>query len=514
LQVGNNIFGPHSKDKLMPDSQRIEAILNYPAPRNQQQLRRFLGVCGFHQRFIINYASNVEPLLVLLRKQSKWKWSTELQSAFETLGERFAHSIHMIHPDDNLPYVVHTNASGKAIAGVLMQTTEDGETRIVSTASRVLTLAEQLYSTCEQELLAIVYALQKFRIYVFGRKITLYTDNKSLSFLQKCVLTSNRVARWVIELQQYDIQVRHITGANNYLADVLSRNPAGLTEIELRDLRQPANLVVHAITLNIDPSVTHELKDLAAHQAADQRLARITERLNKYPNQVGLKYKLLNGILYSTDQKHYPFWRPMLPSTLDNLVIKYVHTSIGHLGVDICMDQVAHSFHIKNLDSKIRKFIARCDTCQRVKYLYKAYTTQERSYLPAKPGDLCALDLFGALPLARGGVRYILVCYDVFSKHVKLYALKGATTRSCLNKLINHYFTQVIKSKCILSDNGTQFQSPLWKKSWPSTTCRFDLHQFGIRKLTPLRDACAKFPNFVKFIVAKITENGQNYSLK
>ena len=204
-----------------------------------------------HQRFIINYASNVEPLLVLLRKQSKWKWSTELQSAFETLGERFAHSIHMIHPDDNLPYVVHTNASGKAIAGVLMQTTEDGETRIVSTASRVLTLAEQLYSTCEQELLAIVYALQKFRIYVFGRKITLYTDNKSLSFLQKCVLTSNRVARWVIELQQYDIQFRHITGANNYLADVLSRNPAGLTEIELRDQRQPANLNMHAITLNL-----------------------------------------------------------------------------------------------------------------------------------------------------------------------------------------------------------------------------------------------------------------------
>jgi len=70
-----------------------------------------------------------------------------------------------------------------------------------------------------------------------------------------------------------------------------------------------------------------------------------------------------------------------------------------------------------------------------VKYLNKAYKTQERSYLPAKPGDLCALDLFGALPLARGGVRYILVCYDVFFKHVKLYALKEAMTRSCLNKL-------------------------------------------------------------------------------
>ena len=144
-----------------------------------------------------------------------------------------------------------------------MQTKEDGETRIVSAASRVLTLAEQRYSTCEQELSTIVYALQKFRIYVFGHKIMMYTDNKSLSFLHKCALTSKRVASWVIELQQYDIQIRRI---NRHLADVLSRNPAGLRENELWDLRQPAILIVHAINLNLDPGVTHELKDLAAHK--------------------------------------------------------------------------------------------------------------------------------------------------------------------------------------------------------------------------------------------------------
>jgi hypothetical protein len=162
----------------MPDPQRIEAILNSPAPKNQKQLRRFLGVCGFHQRFVINYASYIAPLLALLQKQNRWRWSAEMQSAFGTLREKFAHSIHLIHPDDNLPYTVHTEARGKAVAAVLMQVKEDGETRIVSTASRVLTPAEQRYCTCEQELLAIVYGLQKFRIYVFGHKKMLYTDNE------------------------------------------------------------------------------------------------------------------------------------------------------------------------------------------------------------------------------------------------------------------------------------------------------------------------------------------------
>jgi hypothetical protein len=110
----------------------------------------------------------------------------------------------------------------------------------------------------------------------------------------------------------------------------------------------------------------------------------------------------------------------MLPSTLDNPVRKFVHSSLVYLGVDKCMDQVAHSFHIKNLGRKIRKYIARCDTCQRVKYPNKSYTTKERSNLPAISRDICALDLFGALLVAREGVRYILVFYDVFPKHVKL----------------------------------------------------------------------------------------------
>ena len=97
-----------SREKLMPDQQRIEAILKYSAPRNQKQLRRFLGVCCFHQRFIINYASYVAPLLVLLQKHRKWKWSNKMQSFFETLRERFAHSIHLVHPNVNLPYIIHT----------------------------------------------------------------------------------------------------------------------------------------------------------------------------------------------------------------------------------------------------------------------------------------------------------------------------------------------------------------------------------------------------------------------
>jgi hypothetical protein len=109
-----------SDKTVRPDNERIEAILRYPAPRNQRQLRKFLGVCNFHQQFIVNYAYYVEPLLVLLRKGNRWRWTSELQQAFETLRSKFAESIFLVHPDDKRDWIINTDASGKAIGGVLM----------------------------------------------------------------------------------------------------------------------------------------------------------------------------------------------------------------------------------------------------------------------------------------------------------------------------------------------------------------------------------------------------------
>jgi ABC-type bacteriocin/lantibiotic exporter with double-glycine peptidase domain len=122
----------------------------------------------------------------------------------------------------------------------------------VSTASRVLTPTEQRYTTCEQELLGIMLALEKFRIYIYRHKIILYTDNKSLTFLNKCAIISNRVARWMVRLQQYNIELQYVKGAHNHLADIISRNPAGLSDTEVRNLTRPSAIRVNAINLNTD----------------------------------------------------------------------------------------------------------------------------------------------------------------------------------------------------------------------------------------------------------------------
>jgi transposase InsO family protein len=129
------------------------------------------------------------------------------------------------------------------------------------------------------------------------------------------------------------------------------------------------------------------------------------------------------------------------------------------------MYQISQSFHLRNMGRKVRKYVAHCDVCQRAKHPNRAYETERISHLPAEPGELLTLDLYGPLPTGRCGVKYLLVCLDVFSKHVTLYPLKAATTRSCLNKLRNHYFTKIMQPETILSDHGSQFASPSWRQT-------------------------------------------------
>jgi len=100
-----------------------------------------------------------------------------------------------------------------------------------------------------------VYALEKFRVYVYGNKIFVNTDNRALIFLQKCAITSNRVARWLITIQEYDIELQHIRGVENHLADILSRNPAGLEVDEIQDLTKPNTISVNKIELKTDQAV-------------------------------------------------------------------------------------------------------------------------------------------------------------------------------------------------------------------------------------------------------------------
>ena len=283
----------------------------------------------------------------------------------------------------------------------------------------MLTQTERRYSVAEQELLANVFALGKFRNYIFDYEVYLRTDNKALSFLGKCALTSNRLARWVKQIQGYNLHIQHIRRADNFLADTISRNPVVLCERDTKELFKPKELMVATINLGIDNSVEKSLKDLATFEARDKRIQEIIQIVEQKQKDASKNFMVQKDVLYSKDSYKYPYWRPGLPTDLEISVIRYVHTTLGHLGTEKCIAQIANTFHVKGMGRKVRKFISRCGTCQRVKYPNRSCAVQNLSHLLTKPSGLCAVDLYGPLPVGRFGFRHIFVRFDMFSKFVK-----------------------------------------------------------------------------------------------
>jgi hypothetical protein len=146
-----------SGDSIRSDPAKTEPIRTWPTPTTQKVLQRFLGLCAFYHKFIGHLSTKAVPLYQLLRKDSEWNGSTKEEDAFEELKARLALLPELAYPNSTLPYHLHTDASDIGIGAVLVQ-----QGRPLAFTSRLLTSAEQNYSTTEKECLAVVHAMTIF----------------------------------------------------------------------------------------------------------------------------------------------------------------------------------------------------------------------------------------------------------------------------------------------------------------------------------------------------------------
>lgn len=180
---------------------------------------------------------------------------------------------------------------------------------------------------------------------MFGHKILPGTDNEAVSFLQKYTLTSKRIAGWVLQSQEYDIQISHMSGTQSYQAYIISRHPAELTREQIKQLTRPRDIIVAAPGLNIDPQVKKELKDLVAYQDNGPYIKNLKNQVTNQPAEVhDWQYAVADGVIHCKNHEGYPVWRHMLPSSLENKVFKFVHLSLDHAGSEKCIAEIAPHF--------------------------------------------------------------------------------------------------------------------------------------------------------------------------
>nr|CAN62323.1 hypothetical protein VITISV_018463 [Vitis vinifera] len=211
-----------SEKGIEVDKEKVELIVKLPAPTTVKGVRQFLGHAGFYRRFIKGFSSLSKPLCELLAKDAKFIWDERCQNSFDQLKKFITTTPIVRAPNWQLPFELMCNASDFAIGAVLGQR-EDGKPYVIYYASKTLNEAQRNHTTTEKELLAVVFALDKFRAYLVGSFIIVFTDHSALKYLLTKQDAKARLIRWILLLQEFDLQIKDKKGAENVVADHLSR---------------------------------------------------------------------------------------------------------------------------------------------------------------------------------------------------------------------------------------------------------------------------------------------------
>ncbi len=211
--------------QVKPVNAKILAITEFPRPSNRRELRRFLGMAGYYRGFCRNFATLVAPLTDLLKASLKFVWSPECEHAFNGAKDLLCKAPILAAPNFSRAFLLEVDASGVAAGAVLLQRSEGDVELPVCYFSKKFSDSQRRYSTVEKEALALMLALRHFDVYLSANPfpVRVYTDHNPLVFLSRMQNLNQRLMRWSLVIQEYNLEIVHKRGSEMVLADALSR---------------------------------------------------------------------------------------------------------------------------------------------------------------------------------------------------------------------------------------------------------------------------------------------------
>jgi len=369
-----------TENGIRPDPSKLYAVEDFPVPRKVKDVQSFLGLAGYYRKFIAKFIADfskiAKPLTKLTKKGEKFNWTAEQQNSFQSLKEKLTTAPVLKYPDFQREFLVTTDASDYAI-GVLSQGPV-GQNRPITYASRILCKAKQNYNTTEKsELLAIVWAVKYFRLYLYGTRFKIVTDHRPLIWLFNITDPGSILIRWRLKLEEYD-EIVHKAGKGNTNADALSRNPI------------PDNQHLNSIS---------QKKEEEEEQEEE-------EQEEEAPKE------------YTEEEKR-------------QILYEYHDAPTGgHQGIARTMSRIRLEHNWRGITRGVEEYISKCEYCQRNKLSQKTKIPLTIMDTPTRPFEKCALNIVGPLTVTTNGNKYILTFQDnltKFSKAIPLANQKAVT---------------------------------------------------------------------------------------
>lgn len=420
-----------SEGGMRLDPQRLEAMTSYSRPTNTKSVRRFLGMTGYYRRLIQDYSGMAAALTDLLKKSvTKFLWTEEAEDSFQKLRNAMMTAPVIANPDFDKDFHIQCDASDVSGAAALGQIHESGEV-VIAYYSHKWTGPESRWGATEREAATVLYAIRHFNSYLWGRPILVITDAQALTHI-RTIRTggSSRLSRWVLELSQYDLTIKHRAGKLSVVPDALSR---AVDAVNLLVIERPS---------------TPDLWYL-------QMVAKIRENPDRYPD-----FRLVGDELFKFEMAQNDLgclnyrYKRYVPENHRLEVIEDVHKRLCHLGWEKSYGVLRANYFWPGMVSAVEHAIRSCPICKASKPTIRH--TRVPMGTPRMANECfqrIAIDHWGPATLSRKGNAHLLIVVDVFSKFVLLHPCRDTSSLLVTRFLEEHVFAIFGSPQTLISDN-------------------------------------------------------------
>ncbi|KAM2340125.1 hypothetical protein ACFX1X_019632 [Malus domestica] len=428
---------------------KIDLVHYLPSPTSVREVRSFLGHAGFYRRFIKDFSKISNPLCRLLQKDVAFDFNKECEKAFNHLKDMLTSAPIIVPPDWSLPFELMCDASDYALGAVLGQR-KDKRPHAIYYASRTLNDAQLNYSTTEKELLAVVFALDKFRSYLLGTKVIIYIDHAALKYLFTKKEAKPRLIRWMLLLQEFDIEIRDKKGSENVVADHLSRMVHEEDAVPIIETFPDEQLMSIKVS---EPWYADLVNYLVSKHVPSELLKHQGDKLKKEARFYVWDDPYLWK--YCPDQ----VIRRCVHDSEFNAILTFCHTYAcgGHFGTNRTALKVLEcGFYWPTIFRDARTFCMSCDRCQRTGNIGPKQQMPQTPIFSVEIFDVWGIDFMGPFPSSHGFL-YILLAMDYVSKWVEAKATRTNDSRVVADFVKTNIFARFGMPRVLISDGGSHF---------------------------------------------------------